>query len=218
MELSAAGDEDGDGLDDYMVASESGDVAVILPGGLLNPTLPDDAIFRLTRSSSGAADREDAFVVGDVDGDGHNDLAAIHNNALLNVYTHLAANPLQVVDDATSSVDYGADSLAYAVANLGDLDDDGREETFLPVSHYGSISTSYAVIWPGSLVNFGSTNTLDEAPLGALSTQAQCAFGYRVAVSDDVDGDGVGDIILGGPGDCDGAAPGGGVLTIPIPG
>lgn len=215
--ISRAGDEDGDGLDDYMVSLDSGDIAAILPGGLAAPRLPDDAIFRLTRSPAGEADREEPFMIGDVDGDGHQDLAAIHNTTAVRIFTDLATNPVQVVEDATSSVSYGTDSYGFSLADIGDLDADGRHETLLALTNYGSLALSLAVVWPGASVTYGSEASIEDAPLHALSNAGGDGYGYRVAVSGDVDGDGARDIILGAPSSSDGASSGGAIITIPVP-
>jgi hypothetical protein len=50
---SAAGDTDGDGIDDYFVAVGYGDIAYVLPGGVESPSLPGDALFRLTGTGAG---------------------------------------------------------------------------------------------------------------------------------------------------------------------
>lgn len=212
--LAPAGDIDGDGLDDYLVGFDSGDVAVILPGGVESPVVPDDAIFRLTRSNE---DRVDAQMVGDVDGDGRNDLLALHDTSAAKFFTYLSANPVQVVEDATSVVDYGADSFGYASVDLGDLDGDGLGETFLPVQWSVGAETSLGGIWPGSFVTLGSSRPVEDASLQAVSLRQGSAFGYRAELSDDVDGDGAKDIILGGYGDPEAADLAGAVITITVP-
>lgn len=215
--MAPAGDQDGDGLDDYMVAFESGDVAVILPGGLPGPVLPDDAIFRLSRSEAGAYDREDPQMVGDVDGDGRSDLVSVHAAETFAIFTNLSANPLEVVEDATMMISASPGSYAFDATNLGDLDGDGREETLLPVQWDDSLRTSLAVVWPGSELHYGGSASVDSANLQALSLRTLSAFGYRAALSDDVDGDGSEDIILGGYQDDAAETDAGAVLTIPVP-
>ncbi len=212
-----AGDENGDGYDDFMVTTDAGDVAAIVPGGLTNPVLPDDALFRLSRSTAGTSDREDAQMIGDVDGDGARDLVSIHNTSSLGIFTHLATNPVQIVEDATSTVDFGADSYAYETVDLGDLDGDGRGETLLAVQWYAALGTSLAAIWPGENVTIGAHDDVTDAPLEALATIKLSAWGYRAAFSDDVDGDGSRDIIMGGYEDGQGGAEAGAILTIPVP-
>ena len=212
--LAAAGDIDGDGLDDYLVSFDSGDVAVILPGGVANPKVPDDAIFRLSRSND---DRVDAQMIGDVDGDGRDDMLAFTNTSSAAIFTYLSANPLKVVEDATTTIAYGSGSYGYSSANLGDLDGDGLAETFLPVQWSEAAGTSLAAVWPGELVTFGSARAVEDGPLQAISLRQHSAFGYRAEVSDDVDGDGVSDIILGGYSDSEAADQAGAVVTIPVP-
>lgn len=216
-EVAAAGDQDGDGLDDFMVATDSGDVALIVPGGNGAPTLPDDAVFRLTRSTAGAADREDVQVIGDVDGDGRQDLAVIHEYATVCLFTNLVGNPVLVVEDATATVALGDGSYAYDTADLGDLDSDGLDETLVGEQWDSTLGTSVAWVWPGEWVTRGSERPVEDAHLRAVSTRTLSAFGYRVATSDDVDGDGSRDILVGGYQDDEAGADAGGVTAIPVP-
>lgn len=88
----------------------------------------------------------------------------------------------------SASIEYGDESLAHRLLDLGALDGDGQDETLLRISNYGKISSSFAGVWTGDLVTFGSSPTLNEARLGALSVQAQSVFGYRAVLSGDFDG------------------------------
>lgn len=141
----------------------------------------------------------------------------MHEVETFAIFTSLSANPLEVVEDATMTISTSPGSYAYDATNLGDLDGDGREETLLPVQWDDSLGTSLAVVWPGSEVSYGASAAVDGATLQALSVRTLSAFGYRAALSEDVDGDGAGEIILGGYQDDAAATDAGAVLTIPVP-
>lgn len=213
--VGPAGDVDADGVDDYFVSVEYGDIAYVVPGGLGEPSLPGDAIFRLT--GAGAGDACPAEMLGDVDGDGRRDLACIYEHDEVRVFTTLSAVPVRTVDDATATIELGEGSLAYDLLDLGDLDADARSETLVPVQWFPDLATSLAVIVPGESLGFRATVHAADVPLSAASLRTDGRFGYRVAKSSDVDGDGAEDVILGGYSDSEGGADAGAALTIPVP-
>lgn len=210
-----AGDVDGDGVDDYMVSVSYGDLAYVLPGGVAAPTLPEDAIFRLT--GTGAGEVSPVEMLGDVDGDGARDLACIYYDEEVRVFTTLAAQRVVTVAEPTASIALGEGSLAFDVLDLGDLDADGRAETFVPLQWYPALATSFAAIIFGEELGFRATAQLSDASLGAASLRPNGRYGYRVARSADVDGDGSEDILIGGHTDSEGGTDAGAVLTIPVP-
>ncbi len=156
-------------------------------------------------------------MLGDVDGDGTADLVVLEDAHTAYFFTHLATNAVEVVSDALATVSLGDGSYAFAVTNLGDLDADGRAETLLPAAIYGSSGESYAAIWPGSSVVFGAASVVTDAGLTAVSIRARSEYGFDAALSDDVDGDGVPDILLGAPAEPEGGDSAGAVQPIALP-
>lgn len=213
--VAPAGDIDGDGVDDYLVSVGYGDLAYVVPGGEASPSLPDDALFRL--AGTGAGETGETEMIGDVDGDGKRDLACIIDYAEVRVFTTLAANPVRTIDDQSATIALGDGSLAYDVLDLGDIDGDHLDDTFVPVQWYPGLATSFAAVVFGEDLGFRSTVDVADARLTATSLRTGGRFGYRVALSEDVDGDGGADIILGGYSDAEGGVDAGAALTIPVP-
>ncbi|MFZ5479341.1 MAG: FG-GAP-like repeat-containing protein [Myxococcota bacterium] len=214
-DVDSAGDIDGDGLEDYFISASTGDLAYVLPGGNASPVLPDDAIFRLT--GTGAGEFGIAGMVGDIDGDGRRDLACIVEDETTYFYTQLSSARVRSISEASATVRNGAGSFAFDVADLGDLDEDGRDETFVVVSIFGDLGTSVSAVQTGESLAFGADLSVEDAALKAVSTRAATGFGYRIAVVGDVDGNGGDDLVYGGPSDDEGGERAGAVVTIPVP-
>ena len=213
--VASAGDVDGDGIDDYFASVGYGDLAYVIPGGVESPSLPGDAVFRL--AGTGAGETGTAEMIGDVDGDGRRDLACIFAYNEIRVFTTLAANPVRTIDEQTATILLGDGSLAYDVLDLGDIDGDGAAETFVPVQWYPDLATSFAAVVFGEELSFRTTADVADARLTATSLRTGARFGYRAAFSQDVDGDGGADIVLGGYSDSEGGIDAGAALTIPVP-
>jgi hypothetical protein len=212
--LTSAGDVDGDGLDDFMVTFASGDIAVIVPGGMASPSLPGDALFRLT--GTGAGETAGSVMLGDVDGDGVRDLGCVEGASTLRVFTLLGAAPLRTFDEASATVSFGDGAFGGALLDLGDLDGDGRDETFIPLSWSPEADAAVAVVQTGASLAPGATLDLLDAPLQAISAR-DGGYGATVALVGDVDGDGFTEIALGGYTDSYTGTNAGGVLTVPVP-
>ncbi len=210
-----AGDVDGDGIDDFMVTVSYGDLAYVVPGGVPAPALPDDAIFRLAATS--AAEAGGVEMLGDIDGDGARDLAFLFSSNELSVFTALAAAPVRTVDEETTTVVLGDGSLAYDLLDISDIDGDGKAETYVPVQWYPGIESSFAAIVFGESLDSPGTLDIADSALTAASLRSNGRFGYRVALSEDVDGDGGRDILVGGYSDSEGGADAGAALTVPVP-
>lgn len=213
--LNGAGDVNGDGIDDYLVSVSYGDVAYILPGGMGSPVVPDDAIFRL----SGTTDSPPATaeIVGDINGDGKRDMAATVDSNDVRIFTNLAGSSSVTVDEQSATIELVDGALSYDILDLGDIDGDGLAETYLPIQWCPDLATSCAVVILGSELGFRDTVAASNEPLTTVSLRSEGRFGYRVALSEDVDGDGGPDIIVGGYSDKQAGVDAGAALTIPVP-
>jgi hypothetical protein len=212
--VEAAGDIDEDGLDDYMVSVTYGDIAYVVPGGT-TVSLPDDALFRLT--GTGAGETCSVKMLGDVDGDGARDLGCIYLDDEVRVFTGLTAGAVRTVAEHSASINLGDGSLSFDLLDLGDLDGDGKSETYVPVMWHPELASSFAAVVFGDELSFRAEIDVADALLSAVSVRPNSLLGYRVARSADVDGDGGEDILVGAYSDDEGGTDAGGALTLPIP-
>ncbi|GDX80260.1 hypothetical protein LBMAG42_20710 [Deltaproteobacteria bacterium] len=174
--VRAAPDVDGDGLNDYLVQFAAGDLVVVLPGGLAEPSIPGDAITRVT--GTGAGESAACDLVGDVDADGEPDMAC---NAVggTSLFVNITAQSLLTVDDRSLWIDAGAATMRSAV-NLSDRDGDARAETFVTATDGGG-GENIGGILSGALADRGGTINLEDLALLAVPDPADARFGYTAA-------------------------------------
>ncbi len=213
--LGAAGDVNGDGVADYLISVSYGDIAYVLPGGMDSPSVPEDAIFRLSGTTENLPTT--AEMVGDINGDGKCDLAATVDLNEVRIFTNIAASSSVTIEEQSATIELPAGALLYDILDLGDLDGDGRSETYLPMQWCPDLASSCAVVIWGDQLGFRDIVATSAANLRTVSLRSEGRFGYRVAMTQDVDGDGGGDIIVGGYTDKQAGTDAGGVLTIPVP-
>lgn len=218
-----AGDQDGDGLQDYLITADKGLLASILPGGVAAPDLEADALFRLTAQSA-VAESAEVRMIGDVDGDGTLDLAAVplsREGELLapriQIYTALTGTPTRTTAESSAVIEVGEGSFVFDVTDAGDLDGDGRAETLVPAQGFAPLSTSAVALHFGDSLNFNAVVDFMDSPLVAISVRPVAAFGYRALVTRDLDGNGAGEIVLGGYADDEGGEDAGAVAILPLP-
>ena len=194
--MAPAGDQDGDGYADLMVAYSDGVVAQILPGGATTMDTATDALSQIVEDGehTTAAD-----MLGDIDGDGTLDLAVILDDADVLLFTELVDGSVQPTSSPYSTITFnGAVTFNYDTTNLGDLDGDGKNETLVhPQSVDGEPYPTVAVFF-GSAFNLGATLRFADAPLHAVTFRDHSRYGYRASHSPDINGDGVRDVIIGG--------------------
>lgn len=212
--IEAAGDVDGDGIADYLVGFDLGDVAVIMPGGVSSPVLPDDAIFRLTGTDE--VQGANAAMVGDVDGDGVNDIGCVVLDHSFRFFTSLAAHAVLTVEEESYEVDAGTGAWGTPPVSLGDLDDDGEAETLLPLMWLPEYTSAAAAIIAGADLRPGS-QSFQSLPLMAVPAARSGGFGRHAILAGDVDGNGLPDLLLSASDDDAGGDGAGAVLAIPLP-
>lgn len=177
--VRSAGELDGDGVDDLLVTSTtaSSDALLVFTGPVAGALDTVDAAAEIASAREG-------LVVGDVDGDGRDDLVT---------GTPTTAGALHVLIDPLGTGARSADLTFEGLrpeqphGGLGDTDGDGRAEVWV----------AYAGILVFSGPFEGSLAAVDDAtwvtlPTGA--TESSTAAGGR-----DVDGDGWGDFVVGFP-------------------
>lgn len=190
---SRAGDVDGDGRDDLALASTSGAGGrgyVELVSGLTGTPIR-------TLLGSGVGERFGAALapLGDLDGDGHAELAI---GAPLASPNGSGSGRVEVFSGASGALlyslagDSAGDHFGFALSALGDLDQDGLCELAI-----GAVDDDPAGSSSGAVrVVSGASGAKLYDVLGAGANEL---FGYALAALDDQDGDGVGDFAVGAP-------------------
>ncbi len=191
----ALSDLDDDGSDDLatgapLMSTQTGRVHVLL-GPIAGDSTMADADVVLHGLASGDRLGDAIAGIGDVDGDGDDDLAACapsgdSGNGYCGVLTDRDVPGESDIDELTRFyVGEGGEGLGKAVAGGGDLDGDGEADIAL-VSN-----TRVALISP----------KLDAAVTAAMATIDGFSGFDDVFIPGDIDGDGVGDLWLAGRGD-----------------
>lgn len=209
--LALAGDTDGDGFGDVVVTDGGDDaMARLFRGPLAGDVAASDAdaVVNAEARFSGGSARVAA--AGDLDGDGHADLwladpyddrggdsagaAFLFRGPVAGVYT--------AADADAALLGIGADDGAgLGISRAGDVSGDGVEDVAVSAPELGwmgdSLGAVYLVIGPVL-----GTLSLADADV-TLHGESDDWAGWPLA-SGDVDGDGRGDLLIGGPGDGDG--------------
>jgi VCBS repeat-containing protein len=213
-QVDAAGDVNGDGIDDFVIAAPDADTAYVVYGAdAADPADVDLASLGTRGLAITGAPVEDVAGAGDVNGDGSGDVivgASTTQGTSWIVYGATAADPADVdLSGAPHRVRRllggNTGDQAQVVSSAGDLNDDGIDDVVVgaPGRRHGTATTGGAYVVFGedaadapdvALDSLGSHGiALKGAPDGA-------AAGASVAHAGDVNGDGHSDILVGAPG------------------
>ena len=204
--VSGAGDVDDDGFDDVLVgapkAGGSGRAYLYYGSG--------DGLEPMPGWSAGASRAAVEFGkavagVGDVDGDGYDDVLVgapvpFHHDGSARGCVHLYRGSEEGLEQTPSwrAVSEAGDSrFGSALAGAGDVDGDGVSDVVIGAPEYpvGQGREGVIYVYHGS-----STGGLSHEPETTVtSTEPFERFGRAVAGAGDVDGDGFDDIVVGAP-------------------
>jgi len=214
--VAMIGDVNGDGFGDFLVRSEGDEStpgvapaahAYIYFGGSMLHEKPDVVL------DCGSVDDENgaAAGIGDVNGDGYDDIAIggvtvdVNHHALppARVDVHFGGPTMANAPDLTLFGDpseTSGDFFGSAIAGVGDFNGDGYPD-FVVGSH--QLSTGVRIYFGGRSLSRTPGVTL-RSPIGE---SAGDLFGFSVAGVGDVNGDGISDLVVGAPSTTATAAP-----------
>jgi hypothetical protein len=225
--LRGVGDLSGDGLDDLAVSARDADLSAedagavyLVEGGLSagQYELADQAWAVITGGAAGD-NLKGVWGVGDMDGDGDGDLAVssqltdeVGNNAgtVYLFYGALSGEVSVSSADATVSAEAAGDQFGV-ITFSGDLDDDGTPDLLATAPNNDDNGSN-----AGSAYLFAGPVSDMEADQGTLVIRGEDEgdkLGGGLSRAGDVDGDGVGDFLIGVPYDDDGGEDAGAVLV-----
>ena len=193
VSVASAGDVNGDGFSDVIVGNGGGNAFVYFGSvtGLAtvaSPSLSNSGTFGASVASAG-----------DINGDGYSDVVV--GDAGGNAYTYVGS-PTGSITVATVTLNgqNAGDQFGYSVSSAGDVNGDGYSDVIVGANGYvgGLAGTNLGAFY---IYNGGPTG-LSTTPSGSpISGPAyDDNFGISVASAGDVDGDGYGDVIIGGIG------------------
>jgi hypothetical protein len=213
ISLATAGDLDGDGIQDVLAGAPEQDGSTGHTGGAYVFSGDDLSTVATITGASGGHDTGRAVAgLGDTDGDGVDDVAIASpgaGSATGEVVVFASLEGAVSSDDGVvvTGVDVG-DQAGSALAGPGDVDGDGYADLLVGAPHRDTATGSaYLMLGP-----FESAISLSAADAELVGEAADDAAGAALA-GGDLDGDGIGDLVIGAYGNDAGGARSGAVYV-----
>ncbi|RMF13957.1 MAG: hypothetical protein D6761_10220, partial [Candidatus Dadabacteria bacterium] len=232
--LGGAGDVNGDGYADILIAADGYDNPetdegrlYLFLGGAAGPATTPDWMVETNQVGAQLGKANACAGAGDVNGDGFDDIIAgawqydngeTDEGAAFLYYG--GADGLSTVASWSIEGNQVNASMGNAVAGAGDINGDGYADVLVGAKHYDNGETNEGVVF----VYAGSVSGVTTTPAALLEVNvANAYFGTSVASAGDVNADGYADVIIGAPGYANSAGaayvfPGGpgGLSSVPI--
>jgi len=197
---ASAGDLDGDGQVDLLVSALWGESVYLVSGPLTASAILDDSGHEIRNASGGA---ESVAGVGDLDGDGMDDIAFADSEEGGQAEIWVVLGPGTGVSntgnaDATLSAADNEDELGYSLAGAGDLDDDGYDDLIAgaPGVDIEYRDSGQVYVFPGPVTSMSVTS----AAITLNGEFADDRSGSSISAGTDINGDEVPDIAIGASG------------------
>ena len=211
--VAGAGDVNGDGYDDVLVGSHGYDLTepetvnvgkVYLYLGS-DGSLQNTPAWTYTGSQTGQAVGEKVAGLGDVNGDGFEDIAVgsrgwdgvVTDSGLVSVFYGSPTGPA-VTPDWTAESDQTLSNFGASLSSLGDVNGDGYNDLIVGADKYdnGTTDEGAAFAWYGSEDGFGDSGNPANADWMAESNQSTRSFSYFLGSAGDVNDDGYDDVLI----------------------
>ncbi|SEI66352.1 FG-GAP repeat-containing protein [Dyadobacter sp. SG02] len=204
--VACAGDVEGDGYADIMIASKmqgknlfNEGVVKLFSGVQAGINKKPLSIFRGGQANAYLG--QSLASAGDIDGDGFSDIViGAHlydhgqNNEGAVMVWHGGASGPDTAKAAALHSSQPESAFGYAVSGAGDIDGDGYDEIIVGAPHYdnGQAEEGVIFVFPGTPSGISKT-----ASVMLEADQPDANFGASVSAAGDINGDGFGDIIAG---------------------
>lgn len=204
----AAGDVDGDGLDDIVATQpyETAAAVVVVSGSVRGDLYASDADTVFDASTTDAIDGYLARGVGDINEDGHADLVtgdywdatggALAGAVALHLAPFAASEELGTGDAAWIG---SAGSYMWQCIDAGDINGDGHPDLAIGASDYGASGSGDVFVEFGPV--HSGVGDASDADIIITGSDERDLFGDTLASAGDVDSDGLSDLYVSAPAD-----------------